>query len=176
MFSILQTGYYFNFHTDGCESPENTQCTNGPECMCCDLDTEASRHTIDAVPIIITVAVSIFLIAVIIGYIRRSIKQRNTSQQQQSPARQQHMTGAYPQGSVLTPQQYEEQQMQIQQMQQQQCVRLQPMQPPMQPIQPMQGQGGVVARPTMQVAMAVPVPVMTVPVVKVSQQPVMQYS
>ena len=167
MFSILQTGYYFNFHTDGCESPENTQCTNGPECMCCDLDTEASRHTIDAVPIIITVAVSIFLIAVIIGYIRRSIKQRNTSQQQQSPARQQQMTGAYPQGSVLTPQQYEEQQMQIQQMQQQQCVRL--------PMQPMQGQG-VVARPTMQVAMAVPVPVMTVPVVKVGQQPVMQYS
>ena len=118
-------------------------------------------------PIIIAVAaVSILIIGFIIGCIRRS-KQRNTSQQQQSPARQQHMTGAYPQGSVLTPQQYEEQQMQIQQMQQQQCVRL--------PMQPMQGQG-VVARPTMQVAMAVPVPVMTVPVVKVGQQPVMQYS
>ena len=42
-------------------------------------------------------------------------------------------------------------------------------------LEPMQGQG-VVARPTMQVAMAVPVPVMTVPVVKVGQQPVMQYS
>lgn len=167
--TILQKGYFFNSNTDGCESQVLA------DGMCCDLDTPSSDL---AIQIIIVVAVSIFLIAVIIGYIRRSIKQKNTPQQQQSPARQQHgsrfaparqqqMTGAYPQGSVLTPQQYEEQQMQMQQIQQIQPIQL--------PMQPMQGQG-VVARPTMQVAMAVPVPVMTVPVVKVGQQPVVQYS
>ena len=156
--TILQKGYFFNSNTDGCESQVLA------DGMCCDLDTPSSDL---AIQIIIVVAVSIFLIAVIIGYIRRSIKQKNTPQQQQSPARQQQMTGAYPQGSVLTPQQYEEQQMQMQQIQQIQPIQL--------PMQPMQGQG-VVARPTMQVAMAVPVPVMTVPVVKVGQQPVVQYS